>query len=41
MFYEFCKFILSFEGQTIVIEAGGLALSPQQIGTELSKMRRE
>jgi phosphate transport system substrate-binding protein len=41
MFYEFCKFILSFEGQTIVIQAGGLSLSPQQIGTELSKMRRE
>jgi len=41
MFYEFCKFLLSYEGQTIVIQTGGLALSPQQIGTELSKMRRE
>jgi len=41
MFYEFCKFLLSYEGQTIVIQAGGLALSPQQIGTELSKIRRE
>ena len=41
MFYEFCKFLLSYEGQSIVIQAGGLALSPQQIGTELSKMRRE
>jgi len=41
MFYEFCKFLLSYEGQTIVTQVGGLALSPQQIGTELSKMRRE
>jgi phosphate transport system substrate-binding protein len=41
MFYEFCKFVLSYEGQKIVIRTGGLALSPQQIGTELSKIRRE
>jgi len=41
MLYEFCKFILSYEGQKTIIRAGGLSLSPQQIGTELSKMRRK
>ncbi len=41
LLYEFCKFILSYEGQTIAIRAGGLSLSPKQIGIELSKMRRE
>ena len=41
LLYEFCKFILSHEGQTIAIRAGGLSLSPKQIGIELSKMRRE
>ena len=41
LLYEFCKFILSYEGQGIVIKNQGLALSPQQIGIELSKMRRE
>ena len=39
--YEFCKFILSYEGQTIAVQAGGLSLSPKQIGKELSKMRRD
>lgn len=41
LLYEFCKFILSYEGQTIAIRAGGLSLSPKQIGIELSKMRRK
>ncbi len=41
LLYEFCKFILSYEGQTIAVRAGGLSLSPKQIGIELSKMRRE
>jgi len=41
LFYEFCKFILSYEGQSIVMRAGGLPLSPKQIGIELSKMRRD
>jgi len=40
LLYEFCKFILSYEGQTTAINAGGLSLSPKQIGIELSKMRR-
>ena len=40
LLYEFCKFVLSYEGQTIAINAGGLPLSPKQIGIELSKMRR-
>jgi phosphate transport system substrate-binding protein len=40
LLYEFCKFILSYEGQNIVINNGGLSLSPKQIGIELSKMRR-
>jgi phosphate transport system substrate-binding protein len=41
LLYEFCKFILSYEGQTIAVRAGGLSLSPKQIGIELSKMRRK
>ena len=41
LLYEFCKFILSHEGQKIAIRAGGLSLSPKQIGIELSKMRRK
>ena len=40
LLYEFCKYILSYEGQTIVVSSGGLSLSPKQIGIELSKMRR-
>jgi len=41
LLYEFCKFILSHEGQKIVLRKEGLSLSPQQIGVELSKMRRD
>lgn len=41
LLYEFCKFILSYKGQEVVIRKDGLPLSPQQIGIELAKMRRE
>ena len=39
LIYEFCKFILSYDGQNIVLKNGGLPLSPKQIGIELSKIR--
>lgn len=39
LIYEFCKFILSYDGQNIVLKSGGLPLRPQQIGIELSKIR--
>ena len=39
LIYEFCKFILSYNGQNIVLKNGGLPLSPKQIGIELSKIR--
>ncbi|MCH9740699.1 MAG: PstS family phosphate ABC transporter substrate-binding protein [Epsilonproteobacteria bacterium] len=41
LLYEFCKFILSKDGQKEILRAEGIPLSPQQIGIELSKMRRE
>ena len=40
LMYEFCKFILSKNGQEGLIEAGGFALNPKQIEIELSKIRR-
>ncbi|HHH20032.1 MAG TPA: PstS family phosphate ABC transporter substrate-binding protein [Campylobacterales bacterium] len=39
--YEFCKFVLSQDGQKVVLRNRGFPLSPQQIGTELAKLRRE
>ena len=39
LIYEFCKFVLSYDGQNIVLKNGGLPLSPKQIGIELSKIR--
>lgn len=40
LIYEFCKFILSRNGQKVVLQSGGLPLSPKQIGLELLKIRR-
>lgn len=40
LLYEFCKYILSKNGQQVVTEIGGLALSSRQVGIELSKIRR-
>jgi len=39
--YEFCKFVLSKDGQDGVLRAGGLPLNPKQIGMELSKIKGE
>jgi len=41
LLYEFCKYILSKDGQQGVIRAGGVPLSPKQIGIELSKIKRD
>lgn len=41
LLYEFCKFILSYDGQKEILKAKGIPLGAQQIGTELLKMRRE
>ncbi len=41
LLYEFCKFMLSKEGQTIVLKDGGVPLSPRLIGIELAKIQRE
>ncbi|SFV63847.1 Phosphate ABC transporter, periplasmic phosphate-binding protein PstS (TC 3.A.1.7.1) [hydrothermal vent metagenome] len=38
--YEFCKYIFSKDGQEIVSNIGGLALSSKQVGIELTKIRR-
>ena len=40
LLYEFCKFILSYDGQATVVREGKLPLSPKLIGIELSKLRR-
>jgi phosphate transport system substrate-binding protein len=40
LLYEFCKYILSGNGQKVVSGMGGLALSSKQVGIELSKIRR-
>ncbi|MCK5855025.1 MAG: PstS family phosphate ABC transporter substrate-binding protein [Sulfurovaceae bacterium] len=40
LLYEFCKFALSKNGQKEVLRAGGLPLSPKEIGIELAKIRR-
>lgn len=40
LFYEFCKYILSKEGQKAVTKIGGLTLSSKQVGIELAKIRR-
>ncbi len=39
--YEFCKFVLSRDGQDGVLRVGGLPLNPKQIGIELSKIKGE
>lgn len=41
LLYEFCKFILSEDGQKEILKLNGIPLSPKQIGVELSKIRRE
>ncbi len=41
LLYEFCKFILSYDGQKEILKAKGIPLGAQQIGTELLKMRRD
>jgi phosphate transport system substrate-binding protein len=40
LLYEFCKYILSGEGQSVVSKIGGLPLGAKQVGIELSKIRR-
>jgi phosphate transport system substrate-binding protein len=40
LLYEFCKYILSKEGQKVVSEVGGLTLNSKQVGIELSKIRK-
>jgi len=39
--YEFCKFVLSLDGQSILERENKIALSPKIIGIELSKLKRE
>jgi len=39
--YEFCKFVLSLDGQSILERENKIALSPKIIGIELLKLKRE